>query len=166
MLDFLNQIPVTEESQRFESVNTLHGLLTIALADLERVLADPRYEIDMACWHEPVTGDEGLCQVCLAGSVMAKSYVLSPDENVHPIMFGPAAAQRFKALDCLRSGNIIEAYTFLHGYPADLPREARRLSRDWIDRLLPHCHPIDIAETRRLLADLYVMRDQLERAGI
>ena len=46
-------------------------LIRLALADLRKCEADPRYLIDMAQWHRPVTSE--LCHVCLAGAVMART---------------------------------------------------------------------------------------------
>jgi hypothetical protein len=45
-------------------------LLELAMNDLEKCEADPRYEISMESWHDP-NGE--ICKVCLAGAVMAQT---------------------------------------------------------------------------------------------
>lgn len=55
----------------------LSDLLIVALTDLELCENDERYNIFMGAWHTPC-GD-GICHVCLAGSVIAKSYGISPE---------------------------------------------------------------------------------------
>lgn len=56
-------------------------LLHLALDDLEKCEADPRYEIDMGEWHSATSK---VCLVCLAGSVMAKSLECKPSEFLAP----------------------------------------------------------------------------------
>ena len=50
----------------------LSDLFTVALDDLERCIADPRYEINMRDWISLNTSTKK-CEVCMAGAVMAKT---------------------------------------------------------------------------------------------
>ena len=47
-------------------------LLKVALTDLELVEGDSKYRVDMRNWHTPQY--DKTCEVCLAGSVMAKRW--------------------------------------------------------------------------------------------
>lgn len=48
--------------------------IRMAVADLEAVEKLPQYRIDMGAWHEPAP--DGLCEVCFAGAVMARTHKL------------------------------------------------------------------------------------------
>jgi hypothetical protein len=64
------------------------ALILAALADLEQVENDPRYEVEMGTWHDP----NGKCAVCLAGSVMAFGLGASPNQRHGPGEFDSATA--------------------------------------------------------------------------
>lgn len=59
-------------------------LLSVALADLEKAEADSHYSIHLLGWHRPV-GE--LCQVCLAGAVMAFSLGADIHRDLSPADF-------------------------------------------------------------------------------
>lgn len=93
-------------------------LLMMALADLEKVEADPRYEVDMNTWHEP----NGKCRVCLAGSVMACTLGAPIDECLFYDSINDDATPKLYALNMLRCGRVLSALEMLgFGTPASLP---------------------------------------------
>jgi hypothetical protein len=81
------------------------ALIRLALRDLEKCERSKRYGINMAEWHKP----NGVCEVCLAGAVMAKT--LSVPANVHldPFAMLPHqddSARKLIALDYFRCGQV------------------------------------------------------------
>lgn len=84
-------------------------LIELALADLEKCEADPRYRIDMNVWHRP----NGHCAVCFAGSVMAQSLGVDPRDCVmftdeDDVEFGDELMAKFHALNEFRGGYVWE----------------------------------------------------------
>jgi hypothetical protein len=64
-------------------------LLKLALADVEAAAKTPGYKIDMGTWHSGTAANsgyrgsgDGLCTVCMAGSVLAMSLKLQPTTYV------------------------------------------------------------------------------------
>ena len=83
-----------------------------SLDDLKACEDDPRYRIFMGSWHSPEPNgfkkkDDAVCEVCLAGAVMAKRLGFEPDEHVEPDynQVGEAASM-LRALDMIRLGEI------------------------------------------------------------
>ncbi len=81
--------------------NKLSDILTIALEDLDRVEADPTYSVDMGNWHYNNT-DNGRCEVCLAGAVMAKTLGVSSNKTRGPEYTSCDA--KLRAIDSARKG--------------------------------------------------------------
>lgn len=84
----------------------LSELLTVALADLQKAEADPRYEINMDEWHAPVGSR---CAVCLGGAVLAFSLKTPPMKYVNVIRRGKAVRDKLFAIDYLRRGDVVLA---------------------------------------------------------
>lgn len=83
--------------------NKLSELIRVALADLELVEGDPRYQVNMERWHRP-DFKKNTCQVCLAGSVMAKTLEAPADEFK---TYGDyTQGYKLVALDYVRCGNL------------------------------------------------------------
>jgi hypothetical protein len=83
-------------------------LIEVAVHDLELCRADPRYEINMGAWHRPF--DE-VCHVCLAGSVLAKTFHADPHAfaTPHYVIDGTlenVTYWQLHALDSLRHGKV------------------------------------------------------------
>lgn len=83
----------------------LSELIEVALNDLDLCEKDPRYKIDMWNWHRP----NSHCSVCFAGSVMAKTFGLGPDEHIMEERtgnntFSARDWNKFHALDHVRKG--------------------------------------------------------------
>ncbi len=79
--------------------------IRMALLDLEAAERLPKYRINMTAWHEPA-GD-GVCEVCLAGSVMALTCQVSPNElHTGNLVAGLRWNRVFDALNQLRLGDV------------------------------------------------------------
>lgn len=87
--------------------NKLSALIRVSVGDLDKVLADRKYDIDMNGWHYP-TGD-GKCAVCLAGAVIAKTFDRLPSADVDPDDFGSDDRMRLFALNHVRVGDVAGA---------------------------------------------------------
>jgi hypothetical protein len=79
------------------------ALIVVALADLAKVEADPRYAVNMSWWHRPKDKSRR-CVVCLAGAVMAKTLGSDPTKYLAPYSFDRDVAQKLNALDAFRVG--------------------------------------------------------------
>lgn len=88
-----------------------------ALEDMQSVIKDPDYVLDFDEWHSPeyipdqFSGDKRYCSVCFAGSVMAKRLGADPKRDLYPKNF--SERKMLEALDCFRSGNIVDAIKIL-----------------------------------------------------
>ena len=81
-------------------------LIAVALDDLELVMKDPRYVVNMDVWHEEF--EDSTCHVCLAGSVMAKTLNCPIDFHGDDITDATnALSNKLDALDDFRLGYII-----------------------------------------------------------
>ena len=87
-----------------------------ALGDLEYCERDPRYRINMGLWLAP-TGSflpmQANCQVCLAGSVMARTFNCNEILPAGPSDYSLEADNRFRALDATRENNLLSAFYFM-----------------------------------------------------
>lgn len=93
-------------------------LITVALADLAKVEANPAYTINMATWHER-SGRK--CSVCFAGAVISQSLEADVTRGLTPFNFPARTRNKLLALNNLRLGRVTEALENL-GLPAvDLP---------------------------------------------
>ena len=92
-------------------------LLILAMEDIERVEADPRYKIDMGSWHEP----NGKCKVCAAGSVMAKTLKLPinvnsdyegchVETNEQNVDFDSDTERKLAAINSFRCGDMYDGF--------------------------------------------------------
>jgi len=76
--------------QRIYSLNTLPDrvgdLIRLAVKDLTLCEANPDYNVQMNSWHSYEEGN-GICYVCLAGSIMAQSLEIKSTMTVEPSFF-------------------------------------------------------------------------------
>lgn len=94
-------------------------LILQALEDLEWVEAQPeKYVIDMSEWHLPVGGK---CEVCMAGSIMARRLGIHHDESVTACSFPLNTGNKLNAINELRLGNISGAFECLELDMPELP---------------------------------------------
>ena len=94
----------------------LSELTELALHDLSLCERSKKYMVDMGHWHEP---DRGLCYVCLAGSVMAKTLKTPVESYRLPYHFDEE--NKLSALNYIREGEVDDAcYYFYDDVPANL----------------------------------------------
>lgn len=151
--------PVAEPAAPVDitKINTLHELLAVALGDFRQVLEDPRYLVDMRTWHTPV--GKNACQVCLAGSVLAKRLDTPLHTHAYELAMPRAPYWRhMKALNNLRRGKVGDALSDLEGTPYK--------TAHYLDRRIPHWDAIGKIEGQRLLAALHDLHRDLVAAGI
>ena len=86
-------------------------LLALALADLAKVERSSKYEVDMDDWHAPTT--KGVCNVCMAASVMAKTLNVDRFETFTPGDFETDTQKKLRAIDRLRKGYLAHALDVL-----------------------------------------------------
>ena len=118
---------------KMELPDTLHETLRLAVKDLELVEQDSDYIVDMTQWHEPdpklprdhnyekgrlnkdAAGIQWDCKVCLAGSIMAKTFEVHPSLELRCGSFPLPIANKLLAIDSIRKGSIGEALFFFYG---------------------------------------------------
>ena len=103
-----------------ELPDTLHETLRLAIKDLELVEQDGDYIVDMSQWHEPdpKIRDGNMqwdCKVCLAGSIMAKTFEIDPSLSLSSGSFPSHISGKLLAIDSIRKGSISEALFFFYG---------------------------------------------------
>lgn len=101
-------------------------LIRLALRDLSKIEKDPRYTINMSVFHTPkFNGElENICQVCLAGAVMANTLKVPVMEDVGPGRFALDISNPLLALDFFRMGDISMGILYLDiPFPKGMVRE-------------------------------------------
>lgn len=157
-------------------IKTLHELLALACNDFDAVLRDKRYAVNMVTWHEPQgtkfdwlkcervpTGDRR-CQVCLAGSVIAKTMGKSPDHEIEFRDYSTAIQRRLSALDWLRKADVSNACSRLYGERISIAKmhKAECLDIKWRNDFDSVYEADNRRDGRRLLAKLRLMQKDLE----
>lgn len=113
--------PVTNDSGSHALPDQPHELLRLALADLRKCAADPQYEVNMDKWHQP-SFSTAVCEVCLAGAVMAQTLGVLFSVTASPRHFDASTMRKLFALDYLCSGQLVLAYKILNlQLPPDVP---------------------------------------------
>ena len=115
-----NDEPITQDLLP----GTLSGLLAAAIDDARRLDRDGYRPASMR-WHCPV--EEGPCEVCLAGSVIARTYRSSRSLAILPSMFSFPIYRKLYALENMRCGEWLNAYLTLYETPAPVAIEDRLL---------------------------------------
>jgi hypothetical protein len=98
----------------------LSALIRVAVADMRKVQADPRYELDARTWHEPRDTDDNkaVCAVCMAGAVMANTLSADLNDDLSIGDFGDDA-DKLDALDDVRGGFCDDAVARVRGFDVD-----------------------------------------------
>jgi hypothetical protein len=98
--------------------NTLHGLLTVAVKDAQKIEITPGYTMNMRVWHERSLGS---CQVCVAGAVMACTLGVPRDQTAtaSSSTFGDNGV-KLRAIDYLRMGDTDQAWETLQLGPGSI----------------------------------------------
>ena len=115
-----NDEPITQDLLP----GTLYELLAAAINDARQLDPQSYYPSSMR-WHYSPTG--GHCEVCLAGSLIARTYRSSRSLDILPSMFSFAIYRKLCAIDNMRRGKWLNAYLTLYEMPAPLAIEDRLL---------------------------------------
>ena len=105
--------------------DTLHKLLAAAINDARPLDPQSYYPSSMR-WHYSPT--RGHCEVCLAGSLIARTYRSSPRNDITPAMFSHNIRRKLYAVDDMRNGRWPSAYMVLYQRSAPPEIENRLLS--------------------------------------
>jgi len=106
--------------------NKLSELIRVSLDDEAAAFKSAQYSIEMDDWHcpgkdyrkdPPYRRDSSseVCEVCLAGAVMAFSLKCDPQLDIHPDAFSNKTEQKLYALDAVRDGCVSDADAFMKG---------------------------------------------------
>lgn len=104
---------------------TLYGLLETAIPGSKK-LNRRQYRPHYKKWH--TVSDDGLCEINLAGIVMAVTFGCSADDNLQPCRFPSSIRWKLEALYFMSCGDWVHAYGLVHLVVPCLLTEAR-LSR-------------------------------------
>jgi hypothetical protein len=89
------------------------ALIRVALADLRKVETQPDiYRVNMDVWHRDHRTD-GICEVCLAGSIISQSLGAHPGEHRGPEDFDQETTWKLYALNEFRVGNVFDGLCYL-----------------------------------------------------
>ena len=140
---------------------SMSELLTATIADARAL--DPRlYQPNFAVLHSANTNAQ--CQVCLAGSMIARTLRCSPNETFFPGEFDDDTNNQLKCLDYIRRGHWVLAFYEFHRYWPRSPIENRlrqlpkpdnfnfqcwstyRAHLDSLDSILPELREIEIEQ--------------------
>ena len=97
--------------------NTLSGLLHLAVADAQKVARKPGYKLNMTVWHWPerkVRTKRTVCDVCMAGSVIANTLKVRRTHNTEPWDLPHALQPKIEAINSMRLGLFSTALAELH----------------------------------------------------
>ena len=103
--------------------HNLADLLALAVRDARRLDA-ASYIPHSGNWHFPT--QKGICEVCLAGSVIAVSLRISRQVHAVPKTFTPIVQRQLHAIDYMRCGLWTHAFLILYDRSA-VPSIAQRL---------------------------------------
>lgn len=99
----------------------LSATIRVALDDLEKIERSSRFGVNMGSWFQR---NEEQCQVCFAGSVMAKTLGVSlrvlndkdnPSGEISPLEFKPAIRRKLFALNNVRAYSVALAVKQFYG---------------------------------------------------
>lgn len=94
-------VTMTTTLQR-DTLHNMSDLLEAAIDDA-RLLDPEHYQPVSFAWHSP--DEDGPCQVCLAGSLMAKTLKVAPHQMLTPYRFPEDTQRMLLAVEYMRSGN-------------------------------------------------------------
>lgn len=95
-------------------------LIRMAIYDLLWVSKNPQYKIDMKEWHTP---SDGVCKVCLAGAVMARTLRVLPTEMSHASEQPYPWREELLFLDCVRTNHFVGANRYTYEGPSYVHNE-------------------------------------------
>lgn len=117
-----------KKKRNIAAIKKLSTLLEVALGDLKKQEKAKNVVIDMGTWCRK--DKDGVCHVCLAGSVMKGSLGLAPRKynGIEPHQLSCGTEKRMRALNYLRVGCVTSAYLSVHDDYDDVAFENRVLS--------------------------------------
>ncbi len=115
--------------------DTLSETLSLAISDA-RHLSRSDYHPHYRFWHGFSSNDAHQCQVCLAGSIIARSLNINPSTIASPDSFPPATAQKLRSLNACRIGEFLNAYSIFHYNLPSVESQKRLLSLPCPSRIL------------------------------
>ncbi len=143
-------------------------LIRLGVGCMKLVLSDERYEISMGGWHQPIYKDDNpipiICQVCMAGAVMAKSLGCDPRLSYSPGFFegeyvesrvysaSHAAYDPLHAINNFREGDVWDGLETL-GLVGDVTNELDRIIVEYA------------ASPDKFFEQMEKLADDLEAAG-
>ncbi|MCY4587937.1 MAG: hypothetical protein OXB98_18030 [Bryobacterales bacterium] len=104
--------------------DTLSETLSLAVADA-RVLSRTDYHPHYRFWHGYSSEQQHLCQVCLAGSIIARSLKVDPRTITSPAAFPPGTDHKLRAINACRTGEFFNAYCIFHNSLPSLESQKR-----------------------------------------
>lgn len=143
-----------------------------AICDLQRCEQDSEtYCIRMDHWHQPSVYGE--CWVCLAGSLLAQTFHVSPQYTVHP-NYGrdKPYSHLLHAIDSLRTGAILEALRDAQHSPliTDYCRNTMRTILDNAEDFPPDWEEREVAEylpdRKQFFQDMLAVVERLRELGV
>ena len=96
--------------------DTIYGLLAVAIADA-KAISRRIYLPHFGYWHRPL--DNGKCQVCLAGSVLARSLGFPTTSIVSTSILSSELQRKMDAINAMRHGNWLFAYDLIYSSRPD-----------------------------------------------
>lgn len=87
-------------------------MVDLCIDDIKKVEASKGYAIRMSTWHSP--DSNGLCHVCAAGAIIAKTLKAPKDDGASPRLF-PAWTGALNAMDYMRSNELLYAIRAFYG---------------------------------------------------
>ncbi len=136
-------------------------LIRIALDDLKKVEKDSRYVVDMRRWHMPDERRDP-CSVCLAGSVIAKTFNEDPRIYLSPSSYDIKLENKLLALNYFRVGDVSVAFTRLAYNNADYCKKDFSYSNGGVfDRNIESY----TRDRKQFHKDMRKLARDLERAG-
>ena len=151
--------------EQFKLPDMMAGLLETAINDA-RGLDRYRYMPDSDHWYN--TSNRSSCEVCLSGSVIARSFRIPPNRDCVPHMFSELTMRKLEALDSMRSGHWWHAFVCVYDHFPNRFVESQILAlkvpqqsdfQGWdefethlssLQDFLPQLRAIDKAENRRI----------------
>ncbi len=114
---FDTTVDVTYEFDADGLPKKLSDLIEVALYDLEKCEADPKFKIEMSTWFDKYTDKNGVhCEVCFAGAVLAQTIPYKVKDIKHRSFefcfndIEDSIGKKLQALDHVRNGDMQGAF--------------------------------------------------------
>lgn len=147
---------IFEQTGELAPANEPWRLIRDAISDLELQEKTPGVVIEMGCWHyvgrDQRYPKKTCCYQCLAGATISRRCGVDSEDHIAAVDMPMDIAQKMRALDKFREGDVKEAY---HCLDIELPDTVP----DWIDM------PIYERDRTGFKAALLRLADTLEAAS-